>query len=66
MSGKRKTVSHSMQGVFVFVLLGLLRYLQKALVDQQTGDPTRVLLTDRFTQLVVAAWVVSFLVLIYL
>ena len=50
----------------VFVLLGLLRYLQKALVDQQTGDPTRVLLTDRFTQLVVAAWVVSFLVLIYL
>ena len=50
----------------VFVLLGLLRYLQKALVDQQTGDPTRVLLTDRFTQLVVAAWGVSFLVLIYL
>ncbi len=50
----------------VFVLLGLLRYIQIAVVDKQSGDPTKVILRDRFTQLIVVAWGLSFLVIIYL
>ncbi len=50
----------------VFVLLGLLRYIQLAVVDKKSGDPTKVLLRDRFTQLIVLAWGLSFLVIIYL
>ena len=50
----------------VFVLLGLLRYIQIAVVDKKSGDPVKVALTDRFSQLIVAAWVVAFLVMIYL
>ena len=49
----------------VFVLLGLLRYIQLAVVDKESGDPTKSILKDHFTQLVVFAWLVSFLVIIY-
>ena len=50
----------------VFVLVGLLRYIQIAVVDQQSGDPTKILLRDRITQFIVVAWLVSFLFLIYI
>ena len=49
----------------VFVLLGLLRYMQLTVVDEKSGDPTRMMLHDRFTQLVVIAWALAFVVLIY-
>lgn len=49
----------------IFVLVGLLRYIQLAVVDEKTGDPTKVLLHDCFTQCIVAAWVLSFLIIIY-
>jgi decaprenyl-phosphate phosphoribosyltransferase len=47
------------------VLVGLLRYIQIAVVDKKSGDPTKVILKDRFTQLVVLLWVISFLFIIY-
>ncbi len=50
----------------VFVLLGILRYLQLTLVDNKSGDPTRALLGDRMLQVVVALWLLSFLVIIYI
>ena len=49
----------------IFVILGLLRYMQLAVVDETTGDPTKVLLHDRFVQCVVVAWGMTFLLLIY-
>jgi 4-hydroxybenzoate polyprenyltransferase len=49
----------------VFVLLGLLRYIQLAVVDKESGDPTKIILKDHFTQLVVFAWFISFLIIIY-
>lgn len=50
----------------VFVLLGLLRYIQIAVVDKKSGDPTKVILKDRSTQLIVAAWFLAFLFIIYI
>ena len=50
----------------IFVLLGLLRYMQIAVVDEKSGDPTKVLLRDYFTQVIVLCWVVSFLFIIYI
>ena len=50
---------------FVFVLLGLLRYIQIAVVDKKSGDPTKVILHDHFSQMIVVAWVLSFLLMIY-
>ena len=50
----------------VFVLLGLLRYMQITVVDKKSGDPTKIMLRDRFTQLVLVAWALTFWVLIYI
>jgi len=49
----------------VFVLVGLLRYLQVTVVDERSGDPTRVLMGDRLLQADIACWVLSFLFMIY-
>ena len=35
----------------VFVLAGILRYLQITIVDVKSGSPTKVLMKDRFVQL---------------
>ena len=50
----------------IFVIIGLLRYIQLAVVDEQSGDPTKIVWKDRFTHLVILAWLSSFLFLIYL
>ena len=49
----------------IFVLVGLLRYMQLTVVDEVSGDPTKILLRDRFTQAIVVAWIMVFLLIIY-
>lgn len=49
----------------VFVIAGMMRYLQIALVENNSGSPTKLLYTDRFIQFTLLAWVMSFFVLIY-
>lgn len=49
----------------IFVLVGLLRYIQIAVVDKRSGNPTKVILHDRFIQLDVLAWIVAFVLIIY-
>lgn len=49
----------------VFVLVGLLRYIQIAVVEKKSGNPTKVILRDRFIQLDGLAWLISFLLIIY-
>ena len=49
----------------VYVLVGLLRYMQIAVVDKLSGDPTKVILKDRAIQIIVLAWIVTFLFIIY-
>lgn len=50
----------------IFCILGLLRYLQIAFVDEKSGDPTKVMARDHFLQLIVLAWAASFAIIIYL
>ncbi|MBN1664328.1 MAG: decaprenyl-phosphate phosphoribosyltransferase [Deltaproteobacteria bacterium] len=49
----------------VFVMIGIMRYLQVALVEQQSGVPTDIFLKDRFIQAAVAGWIITFGFLIY-
>lgn len=49
----------------IFVLLGVLRYLQLTLVDKTTGNPTEVLVKDRFIQLSILGWIISFIIILY-
>lgn len=49
----------------VFVLAGIIRYLQITIVDVKSGSPTKVLLRDRFIQLCIVGWIISFFLIIY-
>ena len=49
----------------VFVLAGILRYLQITVVENRSGSPTRVLLRDRFIQVCLLGWAIAFLLIIY-
>lgn len=50
----------------VFVVVGLLRYMQLTMVDERSGDPTAALLHDRFCLIAVALWLFSFIFAIYM
>ncbi len=49
----------------IFVLIGLLRYIQLSVVDKKSGDPTKVMLEDRTTQIIIALFGLTFLFIIY-
>lgn len=49
----------------IFVLAGIIRYLQLATVREKSGSPTEMLLHDRFIQLCILFWILTFVVLIY-
>ena len=50
----------------VFVLGGVIRYLQLTIVDNRSGNPTKLLFRDPFILLTVVCWSLSFLLIIYL
>ncbi|QYO65880.1 decaprenyl-phosphate phosphoribosyltransferase [Leptolyngbya sp. 7M] len=49
----------------VFVILGMLRFLQIAMVEENSGSPTDILLRDRFIQILIGLWLASFAFIIY-
>ena len=49
-----------------FVILGVMRYLQLTFVWRISGSPTTVLLENRFLQLILVGWILSFVLIIYL
>ena len=48
-----------------FVILGIMRYLQIALVFQDSGSPTQIVLKDRFIQFVLLGWFATFIWILY-
>ena len=49
----------------LFVILGILRYLQITFVEQDSGSPTQIVLKDHFMQLTLLGWIASFAWIIY-
>lgn len=68
----RKQEAANIGGVYrlyytcLFVLAGILRYLQIIFVKGEAGSPTRILYKDRFIQIAILLWVVSFYFIIYM
>lgn len=50
----------------LFVLVGILRYLQIVFVLERSGSPTRIFIGDRFLQICMVLWGASFYFLVYL
>jgi len=57
--------SHYLYATSVFVLAGILRYMQLTLVDLKGGSPTEVLLHDRFIRVCIAGWIVAIAIILY-
>jgi decaprenyl-phosphate phosphoribosyltransferase len=70
--GHKTTSENSIGGVYrlyytcLFVLAGILRYLQIIFVQQDSGSPTKVLYKDRFIQITLLLWIASFVFIIYM
>lgn len=50
----------------ILVIVGLLRYMQLTSVDNKSGDPTKLLYADRFLQIVILLWLLSYVFMIYI
>ncbi|MFL5774003.1 MAG: UbiA prenyltransferase family protein [Flavisolibacter sp.] len=50
----------------LFVLAGILRYLQIIFVQAASGSPTKILYRDRFIQVTILLWIASFYLIIYM
>ncbi len=48
----------------IFVIIGILRYMQIAFVEQNSGNPTTIFIRDRFTKIVIILWLISFILII--
>jgi 4-hydroxybenzoate polyprenyltransferase len=49
----------------VWVVLGVLRYLQITFVDENSGSPTQVLIKDKVLQVIIGLWLVNIYLLLY-
>lgn len=49
----------------LFVIIGIMRYLQIAFVFKDSGSPTKIVFKDRFVQLILIGWVLSFAWILY-
>jgi len=50
----------------LFVLAGIMRYLQIIFVSNDSGSPTKILYKDRFIQVTLVLWIVSYILLLYI
>jgi decaprenyl-phosphate phosphoribosyltransferase len=50
----------------IFVMAGIMRYLQIIYLSADSGSPTKILYKDRFIQVTLLLWVASFVVILYL
>ncbi len=49
----------------LFVILGILRYMYITFVEEKSGNPSLILLRDRFLQIVLAGWMASLIWILY-
>lgn len=58
--------THRLYYTAVFVIAGILRYLQITFVQKKSGSPTEILYKDRFIQCTLILWVLSFFFILYM
>lgn len=57
---------HRLYYTSLFVIAGIMRYLQITFVLNKSGSPTEILYKDRFIQLTIILWIASFYIILYL
>lgn len=57
--------THYLYMTSIFVLAGIIRYLQITIVDVKSGSPTSILIKDHFIHACIFSWIIAFLIIIY-
>lgn len=47
-----------------FVILGIMRYMQITFVEENSGSPTKIVLKDKFLQITILFWLLSFYIVV--
>ncbi|ELR73343.1 hypothetical protein C900_04195 [Fulvivirga imtechensis AK7] len=50
----------------IFVVAGVMRYIQITIVENNSGYPTKILYSDRFIHFTLIGWALSFFLIIYI
>ena len=61
-----RNFGHRLYYTSVFVIAGIMRYLQITFIQNKAGSPTEILYKDRFIQITLLLWIASFFVILYL
>ena len=61
----QRTGSDKLYLTSLFVIMGILRYMQIAFVDENSESPTKILVKDRLIQAVIIMWISTFTILLY-
>ncbi|MFW0883668.1 decaprenyl-phosphate phosphoribosyltransferase [Candidatus Acidulodesulfobacterium sp. H_13] len=59
-----KLHTHYLYFTTFFVILGIMRYMQITFVYENSGSPTKLVLKDKFLQITILMWFVSFLIIV--
>lgn len=57
--------THRLYYTCLFVLAGVFRYLQLIYITQDSQSPTKILYRDRFIQVSILLWIISFYIILY-
>jgi 4-hydroxybenzoate polyprenyltransferase len=57
---------HRLYYTALFVIAGIMRYLQITFIQNKSGSPTEILYKDRFIQITLVLWIASFFVILYI
>ncbi|NCN66682.1 MAG: decaprenyl-phosphate phosphoribosyltransferase [Piscirickettsiaceae bacterium CG_4_9_14_3_um_filter_43_564] len=49
----------------IFVIVGIMRYMQITFVENDSGSPTKVVLKDKFLKITIGLWALAFGLIIY-
>jgi len=62
---KQRLGTYRLYYTCLFVMAGIMRYLQIIFVSTDSGSPTKILYKDRFIQLTLLLWIASYIAIIY-
>lgn len=57
---EKRLHTHNLYLTVIFVIVGILRYMQITMVENNSGNPSKLLLKDRFLQLTILGWILVF------
>lgn len=60
-----RTGSDKLYLTLVYVIVGIMRYMQITFVEEESGSPTKILLEDGLIKTVILLWVITFAIILY-